>query len=156
FADQNYGVSVGVVVEELDSVEERCADNGIAADSDTGGLADAEARELVHCFVGEGAAAADDSHVALLVNASWHDADFALAGRNDARAVGANQARLRFVHHGGDTDHVDYRNAFGDADDQRNLRICGFEDRICCVWWRNKDHRGTRAGSFYGFSDSIE
>jgi len=34
----------------------------------------------------------DDADVSLLVNAAGHDADFAFAGRNDARAVRADKA----------------------------------------------------------------
>ena len=69
FADHDDGVGVGIVVEEADGIEERGADDGIAADADAGGLADAEARELADGFVGERAAAADDADIALLVNA---------------------------------------------------------------------------------------
>jgi len=42
FADHNDGVRVRIVVEKLNGVEERSADDGIAADADAGGLADAE------------------------------------------------------------------------------------------------------------------
>ena len=52
----------------------RRADDGIAADADASGLADAEMRQLVDSFVGQRAAAADDADVALLVNPTGHDA----------------------------------------------------------------------------------
>ena len=94
FADQDDGVSVGVVIEKRDGVEEGGADDGVAADADAGRLADAEARELVDGFIGEGAAAADDADVTLLVDAAGHDADLAFAGRDDAGTVGADEARF--------------------------------------------------------------
>src|SRR5712692_3360595 len=92
FADQNDGVRVRIIVEKLDGIEERCADDGIAADADAGGLADGELRQLMDGFVGERAAAADDADISLLVDAAGHDADFALAGRDDAWAVRTDQA----------------------------------------------------------------
>ena len=95
FADQDDGVRVGIVVEKAHRVEKRCADDGIAADADTGGLADAKTGELIHGFVSKRAAAADNADVALLVDAAGHDADFAFAGRNDAGAIGADEARFR-------------------------------------------------------------
>src|SRR6266481_8185729 len=84
FADQNNGVGLGIIVEKLDGVEERGADDGIAANTDAGGLANAEFGELMNGFVSECAAAADHADVALLVDAAGHDANFAFAGRDDA------------------------------------------------------------------------
>src|SRR5437660_302570 len=92
FADQNNGVRVRIVVEKLDGVEKCRANDGIAADADARGLADAELRQLMDGFVGERAAAADDADVALLVDAAGHDADFAFAGGDDARAVRNDEA----------------------------------------------------------------
>ena len=94
-------VRVRVVVEHLDDVEVRGAVDRIAADADAGGLADAAAGELPDRLVGERAAARDDADVALLVNVAGRDADAAaaggilpVAGRDDAGAVGADEARL--------------------------------------------------------------
>src|SRR5215467_10468610 len=122
-ANQNYGVGVGIVVEKLDGIEKRRADDGIAADADASGLADAEKRQLVDGFVGESAAAADDADVSLLVNATGHDPDFAFPRRNDAGAVGTDHARLLEIHGGGYADHVEDRNAFGDTDNERQARV---------------------------------
>ncbi len=132
-------MSFGIVVKELDGFEERCADDRIAADTDTSGLADAEAGELIDGFVSESAAAADYADVALLVDAAGHDADFAFPGRDDARAVGADQPRFVAIDYGGDAHHVDDRNALGDADDERNLGVGGFEDGVCSVRRRNEN-----------------
>ena len=52
-ADHDDGVRVGVVIEQANGIEERRADDGIAADADAGGLADAEVRELADGFVGQ-------------------------------------------------------------------------------------------------------
>src|SRR5204863_389049 len=86
-----------IIVEKLDGVQERGADDGITADADAGGLADAELRQLMDGFVGERAAAADDADVALLVDAAGHDSDFAFTRGDDAGAVRTDEARF-FVH----------------------------------------------------------
>ncbi len=116
FADEDDGVRVLVVVKEVHRVEERCADDGIATDADARGLANAKPRQLVDGFVGERAAAADDADVALFVDAAGHDANFAFAGGDDARAVGTDEARFVEIDGGGSANHVDDWNAFGDAD----------------------------------------
>src|SRR5215470_5461393 len=67
FADEDDCVRISVIAEKLDGFEKRGADDRITADTDTGGLADAEASELVHGFVGQGPTAADYTNVALLV-----------------------------------------------------------------------------------------
>src|ERR1700719_3494966 len=82
FADQNYSAGFGIVVEKFYGVQERSAGDGVATDADAGGLADTEARELVYRLVGESAAAADHTDVALLVDPAGHDADFTFAGRD--------------------------------------------------------------------------
>src|SRR5208282_4084087 len=121
---------VRIIVEELDGVEKGGANDGIATDADASGLADAELRELVDGFVGQGAAAADDADIALLVDAAGHDADFAFAGRDDPGAVRADKARFLEVHDARDTNHVEGGNAFGDADGEREFGVGGFENRV--------------------------
>src|SRR5437667_11005802 len=101
FADQNNGVRVRIVVEKLDGVEKCRANDGIAADANARGLADAELRQLMDGFVGERAAAADDANVALLVDAAGHDADFAFPRGDDARTIRADEARLLEIYDGG-------------------------------------------------------
>jgi len=49
----------------------------------------------MHGLIGECAGAGDDAYRAFLVNVAGHDADFGFAGRDDAGAVGADEARLR-------------------------------------------------------------
>src|SRR5882762_2501174 len=107
FADQNDGVRVRILVEKLDGVEKRSADDGISAD--------AELRQLMDGLIGERAAAADDADVSLLVDAARHDADFTFAGRDDARAVRPDEPRFLEVHDARDAHHVESGNAFRDA-----------------------------------------
>src|SRR5260370_42157703 len=130
FTDQDDGLRAGLIVEKLDGIEEGRADDGIAADADAGGLANAEARQLVDGFVSERAAAADNADVSLLVNAAGHDADFALARRNDARTIRTNEACFVEVHNRGHANHVDDGDTLGDANNERDLCISGFENRV--------------------------
>ena len=87
--------------------------------------------QLADGFVGQGAGARDDADGAGLVNVARHDADLALAGRDDAGAVGADEARVRLrlqVLPG--VDHVEGRNAFGDADDEGEAGVGRFHDGV--------------------------
>src|SRR5713226_9339119 len=156
FADHHDGVRIGIVVEEADRVKERCADDGIASNADAGGLADTETRELVHRFVGQRAAAAHQPDVALLVNASGHDADLAFARRDDAGTIWADQARLRVAHGRGDAHHVERGNAFGDANDQRERGISGFENGVGGKCRRHKNDRSIRGGFTHGVGKGVE
>ena len=61
--DDEDGVGVGVVLKELERVDEVRALDGVAADADGGRLADARVRELERRLVGEGAGARDESDV---------------------------------------------------------------------------------------------
>src|SRR6266700_1136935 len=134
----------------------RSAFLGVAADSDAGGLANAEARQLIDGFVSERAAAADHANVSLLVNAAGHDADFALARRNDAGAVRANEACFIEVHNRGHANHVDDGDALGDANNERDLRIGGFENRVSREGRWNENHGSIRARGFRGIGGSVE
>ena len=47
--------------------------------------------------------------------------------------------------------HVERRNSFGNADDQRNARVLGLQNRVRGKWRRHKNHGGVGAG----FVDSL-
>ncbi len=157
FADHDDGVGVGVVVEELDGVGVGGADDGVASDADTGRLADVEIRQLADGFVGKCAGARDHAHVAREVNVPGHDADLALAGSDDAGAVGSDQARrgVRLQIFPG-LDHVVDGDAFGDADDQGESGVGSFHDGVGGEGRRHEDDGGVRAGGFDAFGDGVE
>ena len=52
--------------------------------------------------------------------------------------------------------HVERRNAFCNADDQRNTRIFGFQNRVRGKWRRHKNHRGVGAGFVDGLLHGVE
>src|SRR3546814_20859613 len=70
------------------------SDLRIAADADGRGLAQARIAGLEHRLIGQRAGARDDADAALGEDVARHDADLAFAGRQQAGAVGADQARL--------------------------------------------------------------
>src|SRR6185437_9406136 len=90
--DDALGLLVGEI--ELEAVYEIGAVDGIAADADAGRLAEPGRGCLRHRLVGQGAGARDDADRARRVDVARHDADLALAGRDDAGTVGPDEARL--------------------------------------------------------------
>ena len=65
FADQDDRLGLRILIEQLQRVDVRGPDDGIAADADRCRLSDAALRELVDGFVGEGARARDDADMFL-------------------------------------------------------------------------------------------
>src|SRR5690606_18896754 len=71
-------------------------------------------------------------------------------------AVRADQAHTQLVALDLGFQHVDGRDAFGDADDQLDAAESRFEDGILAERSRNVDHRSVGAGGFHGFLDGVE
>ena len=109
---------IGVVLEEAQDVVEVGAGDGVAADADAGGLAVALVGGLLDGFVGQGAGAGDYAYLPRQVDVAGHDADLALAGGDDAGAVGADEAAAGGVQAFLDEEHVEGGDALGDADDE--------------------------------------
>src|SRR6185312_15270081 len=93
---------------------------------------EAEGGQLVDDLVGERARARDHADRARLVDVARHDADLALARRDDTRAVRADEHGLGVValEHVLDAHHVARGDAFGDRDDQLDTGRGRFEDRV--------------------------
>ena len=156
FSAKNDRVRFRVFVEQFERVEEVGADDRIAADADRRRLANAAHRQLVDRLVGQRARAGDDADPAGQKNSGRHNADLALAGRDDAGAVRPDQARVAALHEAPRLDHVARGNAFGDADDQRHPGIDGFHDGISRKRRRNEDDGCVGAGFFHGFANRVE
>ena len=156
FANHHNGVRIGVFVQKTDRIRMIGTNDGIAADPDTGRLANPQLRELAHSFVSQSAGARNDTDVAFQMDVPWHDADLALTRRDDPGAVRANQARSLRLQIRPDFHHVDLRNAFGDADNQGDPGVGRFHDAVRRKGWRNKDHGRIRAGFFHGLGHGVE
>ena len=73
-----------------------------------------------------GAGTRHDAYFAWQVDVTWHDADLALARSDYAWAVRADQDYAQLVALDLGFQHVDGRDAFGDADDQLDAAECCF------------------------------
>lgn len=106
-ADHDDAVRVLVLEEDLEAVDEVGPAEGVTANADDEGLAEAGLGGLVDGLVGQGAGTGDDADATALVDEAGHDADLALAGGDDAGAVGPDEAGLGLALQDiGDTHHV--------------------------------------------------
>src|SRR5215469_12821488 len=78
--DHDNCMRVEVGVEKLNRVHERRTDDRIAADSDTGGLADPKLRELADGFISKSSRARNHANISLPMNVSRHNPDLAFSG----------------------------------------------------------------------------
>ncbi len=109
-----------------------------------------------HRFIGQRAGARDDAHRAAAMDMARHDADLAFARRDHARAVGADQPRLGAAQRALHLHHVEHRNAFGDADDQRHFRVDRFQDGVGGEGRRHIDRGSVGADLLLGFAHGVE
>jgi hypothetical protein len=78
FTHHDDGFGLRIILEQLQRINEGCARNRVAADTDTGRLAKAKICGLLHGFIGQCAGTRHDTDLARLVNVTRHDADLAL------------------------------------------------------------------------------
>ena len=128
--DDEDGVGVGVVLEELERIDEVCALDGVAADADGGRLTDARIRELECRLIGEGSGARDESDVAGLADRAGRDAELGLLGGEKTGAVRPDEAGLLTLHVAAYLHHVEYGDVLGDADDEVEIRIDRLKDGV--------------------------
>ena len=154
--DQDDALGLIVGLKTLQAGNEIHAVDGITADTDTGTLAQADVGGLEDRLVGQGAGAGDDAHATRLVNAAGHDADLAGAGGDDAGAVGANQDAGAPRQGGLDLEHIEDRDAFGNADDDADARVRRLQDGVGGKGRRDIDHGGVGPGLAHGIVDRIK
>ena len=130
----------------------------VAADADAGRLADARGGELPDRLVGERARLRLTTPTRpALVDVAGHDADLALAGRDDAGAVRADQAALalpagtRFTRTMSSTGMPSVM-----ATIDANAGVGGLEDGVGRERRRHEDHAGVGAGRGHGLRDRVE
>ena len=114
----------GVIEEDFEAIDEIGAVERVTADADAQRLPKPDFGCLVDGLIGQGAGTRDDANFSLRVNVARHDADLALARLDDSRTIWPNQPRLvlaneTMLHF----DHVQLRNALGDADNEGNFRV---------------------------------
>src|SRR5262249_35622483 len=139
FPDHDDGVGGRVGKEHFKHRDELGSLDRIAADADRGRLAQSSVGGLLHRLVGERACAGDDADLAGLEDVARHDADLASVGREHAWAVRPDETRPGAVQCALHLDHVEHRNALGDAYDEWYLGVDGLKDRIAGEAWWNVD-----------------
>src|SRR6202140_3988485 len=156
FTHENDALGARIALKELQHIDEVHAAHRVTADADAGALAEPDVGGLEYGLVGERARARHDADAALLVNEARHDADLAFLRRDDARAVGADQARSGAGQHRLHAHHVIHRDAFGDAHRQLDARIDGLQNRIRRPGRRPVDHAGRGAGRAHRVPHRVE
>ncbi|MNT37545.1 hypothetical protein D3C72_1736850 [compost metagenome] len=63
---------------------------------------------------------------------------------------------MRTGQHVLDAQHVQHRDAFGDADDDLDAGSSGFQDRVSRVRRRHVDDRSVGAGALHGVGNGVE
>src|SRR5205814_9133885 len=158
-ADHHHSLGFGIVLEGLQAIDEGRARNRVATDADAGRDADALLLQLVERLVGQGARSAHDAYrAALLRDVARSDADVAFTGRDDARAVGAEQLHAGIValELAEEPRFVMCGYAFGDHDDELDAAVGRLHDRIFDPRSRDEDARCSRARGLYGIGDRRE
>src|SRR5579863_615425 len=159
-ADHEDRVGLGVLLEELEHVEKRRAIDGISADPDARGNADAEDRHLRGGFVAERSRARDDSDPPTLVDVAGHDPDHRFSGADDARAVGSDERRPLLARIAAeialDAHHVLCGDPVGDGDREADPAVGRFHDRIARERARYENAARRGAGHPDGVLDRVE
>src|SRR5690349_13205605 len=155
-ADHHDGVGLRVLLERLQAVDVRGPDHRVAADADRGGEADVA--QLVHHLVGQRAGLGDQPDAPLAGDVGRDDAGVRLAGRGDARTVRPDDPGpvARGAGACPELGRVVHRDALGDHDAQRDLRLDRLDHRVLGAGRRHEHHRHVRAGRGHGVADRAE
>ena len=96
-------------------------------------------------FISKRSRAADDSDFTRQVNVPWHNANFAFARLDNARAIGPDETRRRLRGQRlANLDHVLLGDALGDAHGQRDLGLDCVHDCSGGKGWWDVDDGGIR------------
>jgi hypothetical protein len=157
-ADHHDRIGFIVFVEELQYVDVLQAIDWITSDPNSARLPQSQLGQLSHCLVRQRAGTRDDADTALAVNVARHDADLQFVGRDRARAIRTKQQRAFGVltHLIAHYDHIAHGNAFGDADNEVEIGVDRFPDRVRSARRWNVDHRNVGAGLLLRFHDGAE
>src|SRR5690348_8679085 len=155
-ADHDDRFRFRIFIKELERIDECCPNDRIATDANGCRLPYAALRELINSFVSQSPGTGNDSDVPLLVNASGHDADFALAWRYDPWAIRSDQPRTLSLQIFPRANHVHCGNAFSDTDNQWHAGIGSFHDRICRKWRGHEYDGHVGPGFAHGLFNSVK
>src|SRR5690606_9516817 len=154
--DHYDGFGFRVFLEQFQDVDKVGTRDRVTTNTYTGRLTKTVISGLFNGFIGQRTGTGNDTHFTRQVNVARHNADFAFTGGDHARAVRADQAYAQLItlHFG--IQHIQRRNAFGDADDQLDAAVSCFQNGIFTEGGWYVDNRGFCTGGFYRFFNSIE
>ena len=130
--------------------------DGVAANADTRALPEPRRRELVHGLIGQRPGAAHQPDAAGAVDVAGHDPDLALAGADNARAVGAHEQRAAFPEEGFHPHHIQNRDMLGDDHHEPDARLRRFTGRVRRQRRGHERHTDVGPGLADGLSHRIE
>ena len=142
--DHLLGLRVGL--EQREHLEERRADDRIAADPDDRRVPEPELRELVPDLVGQRPRARHEPYRPLAEDLGRNDPDVGLPRGQRSGAVRPDQAHVAALDERVETEHLVRGNTLGDADDRPDPRVDRLVHRVGGERRRHEDHRGVRAG----------
>src|SRR4051794_23731022 len=153
-ADHHDRLGLRIVLESLQAVDVRGADDRVAPDADRGGEADVA--QLVHHLVGQRAGLADQPDPALLSDVGRDDAGVRAPGADQAGAVRADDPGGAALGVRPEVGRVVHRDALGDDDGEPDLGVDGLDDRVLGAGRRHEDDADVRAGLLHGLGDAAE
>ena len=155
-SDEGDAVGVGVVLEPLEQVFKVEAYHGVSSHADSGRLSESGLREVIDHFVGERAASTDDAGASLLEDVGGHDAHEAFSGGDESGAVGSDELGSFVGDVAMGVGGILYGHAFGDAYDELDAAVGGFEHGILGEGCGDEDDGGVGSGGLHGLFDGVE
>ncbi|QBM89238.1 hypothetical protein METSCH_D03020 [Metschnikowia aff. pulcherrima] len=144
--NQNDTLSLLVVQEQRQSIDEVGAGEWVSAHTNDQRLAQANLRGLSHGLVGQSTRSRNDTDLTSLVDVRGHDTDLTLVRRNQTRAVGAHQSGFQLrLQDLCNAHHVMLWDTLSDGHGERNLGLDGLLNRLGGNRWR--DENTSRAGA---------
>mmetsp|Transcript_8170 Transcript_8170/g.11910 ORF Transcript_8170/g.11910 Transcript_8170/m.11910 type:complete len:200 (-) Transcript_8170:320-919(-) len=157
FTNHNNSLSLGIIRKSLQAIDEVGSIERIAANSNTGGLAQTSNGRLMHCLVGKSSTATDNADFSRFVNVTRHDSDLTFPRLYNSRAVGSDESRGRLsLQHGLDPSHILLRNALRDGNNQGNFRLNGIHNSLSTKGRGYIDDRCVGLHRSYRFRDSVK
>ena len=138
--DDAFGLPV--LFEHFQTIDKVSTLNRVTTNAHTSTLPQTIERRLIHRFVGQRAGARDNTDGAFFMNHSGHDANLAFIGSDNARTVRANQMHVTALERCFHFDHIQHRNAFGNARNNSDACIGSFQNRIGGKGCGYKNHTG--------------
>ena len=157
FTDEDDTLGKRIFSEPLDDIGVELSCERITTDTDDGGLTKAGEGGGVGGLVCEGAGPADDTDLTGGVDVGWDDTELAVsAWLDDTWAVRADKFDAFFFEDLLDLDHVVLWDVLGDADDETDTGVGGFDHGFGGGWSWDEDEGSVGASGLHAISNGFE